>query len=1067
MNLEEIALKLLSDPFFARTASGDRALINGISGGGKAAAYSAFYLKRPSPFLIISENAATLAADMKSYLGEERVVHFPSWDTFPTEDISPSKEIVGERSAVLDRLMSGEKIVVVAKVKSAITRVLPANVLRENLIRLEAGSGRVGRDELVERLVRLGFKRRDIVGERGELSARGQIVDIFASNLDDPVRVEYSGDTVESIRYFDAESQRSKKSIGSVSIYPLHEIVPEDPSLYRDGLEVTIPEAYPGFSGLIDYFGSGSTVVLDGTETLKIAASRYAGEVEMFRAGEGRYLIAFEELLDRAAGKRLIEYEPGPGTADLKLARSDEFRGRVDLFIERARELKEDRAVVIASKQADRLYGSLIDGGLSARKVEKLTSIGKGMIYVLFGEMSDGFQAEGISLFTDREIFGTPAPRQKFAPKPREGVDKDLLADLAMEDHVVHENYGIGIYKGLKKLNIGGAEQEYLQIDYAEGDVLYVPLHQMVLVEKYTGSGGHKPKIGRLGGKDWLRTKLRARRSIEDMSEELLDIYSKRIEQKGFTYPPDTLWQAEFDKSFPYEETPDQDKAIREIKREMESGVLVDRLVCGDVGYGKTEVAVRAAFKTVSAGKQAVVLAPTTVLADQHFRTFSERFKPYPFKVELLSRFRSREEQAEVLASLENGSADLVIGTHRLLQKDVKFRDLGLIVVDEEQKFGVAHKERLRNLSKNVNVITLTATPIPRTLYMSLSGIREMSLIATPPLDRSPVRTYLREWNENTIKEVMHRELERGGQVYFVHNFVKTIDKVADTVGSLVPEAKVAVAHGQMKEDELEDIMIRFVNGEYDVLVSTSIIESGLDIPSVNTVLIDHAENFGLSQLYQIRGRVGRSSTRAFAYLLYHKENVLTEQAEGRLTAIQEFTSLGSGYKLAMADLEIRGAGNILGAEQHGHMLNVGFNMYCELLEESIRELKHIEMPPAKKVFIDLKVDAFLPADYSPDEKQRIALYKRMNRINTEAEIADLRAELTDRYGALPKEAETLLKIIRIKIEAGNRDIVSITGGTDAVEMRTLSGKKITIDTKGSSKEKWLKMVADKIRQLG
>ena len=1066
MNLKGIAQKLADDPRLERAISARKTTVEGLAGSSFAAFCSALLLKTGKPILVISQDAQQLANDIKAFIGENEASYFPSWDTYPTEDISPSAELIGERLKILDRLLSGEKLIVTATIRSAVTSVIPNAVLQENTITLKKESSRINREYLIVMLVRIGFKRRDIVGERGEFSVRGGIVDIFAPNLEDPVRAEFIGNKIESIRFFDAVDQRSKADAGRVKIFPLHEIVLESGEGYEDGIELEIPRAYPDFSGIFEYLENEAFIVLDNSQDLKLAHEKLIKETEELRARSGKYYLDSKEFENIISDHPVIERSQASGEISFGFSRADDYFGKLDRLTESMAKEMALSSIFLISRQVDRLHELFLENGLPAQKIEDVPLDLKKGVYILYGDLGSGFKGNAVEVLTDREIFGDVLSRVKFTPKPSEGVSERLLAELNMGDCVVHSNYGIGIYMGLKKLEIGGALQEYIQIDYAQDDKLYVPLHQMGLVEKYSGGGDYRPKIGRLGSSEWARQKAKAKRSIKDLTAELLDLYASRHKLEGFRYPPDSLWELDFAKSFPHEETPDQAKAILDIKKEMERGKLIDRLVCGDVGYGKTEVALRAAFKTALSGRQVAVLTPTTILADQHFHLFSQRFKPYPITVEMLSRFRSKEEQERIIKSLEAGAVDIVIGTHRLIQKDIKFKDLGLLVIDEEQKFGVTHKERLKQLTRDVNVITLTATPIPRTLYMALSGVREMSIIATAPLDRSPVRTYLREFDENIIKEAIRRELERGGQVFFVHNFVRSIDGIAALIKRIVPEARIAVAHGQMKETQLEDIMIKFIGKEYDVLVSTSIIESGLDIPSVNTVIIDDASDFGLSQLYQIRGRVGRSSARAFAYLLYRKGNVLTDKALERMKAIQEFTALGSGYKLAMADLEIRGAGNILGGEQHGHMLNIGFDMYCDLLDESVRELKHIEMPPAKRVFIDLKLDAFMPQDYIPDEKQRIALYRRMNSLNDPAEIEDLKKEMIDRFGGIPKELGSLFKIIELKIEAVSRSVTSIIGGSDSVEVKFELKKPIVIKTKGLPKEQWFNLVRDTIRQL-
>ncbi|MFH1683603.1 MAG: transcription-repair coupling factor, partial [Candidatus Margulisiibacteriota bacterium] len=574
------------------------------------------------------------------------------------------------------------------------------------------------------------------------------------------------------------------------------------------------------------------------------------------------------------------------------------------------------------------------------------------------------------------------------------------------------------------------------------------------LVEKYSSGADFKPRLSRLGSRKWLRIKSNVKKTLKDMTKELLELYATRAKVSGYAFHADDIWQDELAGTFPFEETPDQQKAINEAKRDMEASRPMDRLVCGDVGYGKTEVAIRAAAKAVSAGKQVAILVPTTILAEQHFNNFKKWFKYSPFVVEMLSRFKSKKEQADIVKSLNLGGVDIVIGTHRLLSKDVQFKDLGLLIIDEEQRFGVAHKEKVKKFKKTVDVLTLTATPIPRTLYLSLSGARDMSIINTPPVDRSPIRTYVLPWSEAVIREAILRELDRGGQIYFLHNFVETIDGVAAKIKKLIPEAKVAVGHGQMSEKELEKTMLGFLDRKFDVLVCTSIIESGLDITNVNTILIDQSDRFGLSQLYQIRGRVGRSAVRAYAYLFYNPQKIMTDQALERLKAIQEFTALGSGYKLAMRDLEIRGAGNLLGAQQSGHVMEVGFDLYCELLEEAVREVKGIAEVSPREVTIDLKVEAFIPEDYVTDDRQRIALYRRMNLLSTREQVDEIKKELADRFGKVPAKLSVLFDILYLRVRSLELGVRSIKEEDGKIIIEKVSGKRKKLEIKGRDKIK-------------
>jgi transcription-repair coupling factor (superfamily II helicase) len=923
---------------------------SGLIGSSKS-----FVLSRIAPDLIITsslEQALRLKEEIKFISG--KVVCL-----FPAPDALPGHEITGERFAILSKWQKNEKMIVVAPLKAVIIKT--ASKLKRIEIKLK---GAIDRDRLIAELIEVGYKRMEIVGERGEFSVRGGIFDVFPSNLDLPVRFELFGDEVESLRSFDPLSQRSISNLESTEFLP----VVED---YK--------------APIFEHLPKNAVIVIDEPAALSQAARE----------------SDYEEILKYKPIELSSFSKPGEKAV---FSAAPQYFGRLE---ELARDLspKKGMEIYIVSKHEARLSEFI------SQKI-------------IPGELSSGFQIGNILLLTDYEIFSESARPQKIKTALREGINEALLADIKDGDYVVHENYGIGIYRGMRKLK--EVEGEHLLIEYAGGDKLYVPLTMLGLVEKYSSAEGFKPKLSRLGSLEWARVKSRIKKSIRDMTRELLELYAGRKQAKGFAYPQDDIWQKELETTFPYEETADQLKSINEVKRDMESDRPMDRLICGDVGYGKTEVALRAAAKAASAGKQVALLVPTTILAEQHYNNFKERFKTFPFIIEMLSRFKSKAEQKQVIAALAAGGVDIVIGTHRLLSKDIKFRDLGLLIIDEEQRFGVAHKERIKRFKKSVDVMTMSATPIPRTLYFSLSGARDMSLIATPPLDRSPIRTYVLGWNEAIVREAILKEIDRGGQVYFVYNRVETIEGMASKLRKLVPEAKIGIGHGQMREKVLEETMIKFLNREYNVLLCSTIIESGIDIQSVNTIIIDEADRFGLSQLYQLRGRVGRSAERAYAYLFYHQEQGLTETALDRLKAIQEFTALGSGYKLAMRDLEIRGAGNLLGAEQHGHMLAIGFDMYCELLEEAVREFKGIEEPTPRQVEIDIKLEAYIPKDYIEDERQRIAVYRRMNLLEKPANLAELKDEVADRFGKIPKPLYDLFEIIALKLYAKDAGVKSI-----------------------------------------
>jgi transcription-repair coupling factor (superfamily II helicase) len=949
--------------------------ISGLVGSAKAAVVAALAEKEPNLLVITASaiKAERLRQEVALFSPRSPII-FPALDVLPGEELLPSKELVGERLTVVEGWLRGDSQIVIAPLKA----VRQKTTGRPESIKLKVGQ-EVRLDALIGKLVDLGYKRFEIVGERGEFSVRGGIVDIFPINLTAALRLELDGDKLATLRQFDHYSQRSSGAVKESIVLPAREKSERE---------------------IFDLLPPGTLVIL--VEPVEFESDiRQRANLEL-----STFLGENEEPLFTAPPDYVNHLETVP------------------------------KGALIVSRHAHRLREELPDHR------------------IVTGELPGGFVVAGQVVLTDRELFGEEptAPRRERAA--RAGVAEELLADLKAGDYVVHENYGIGLFRGMQLLEIDDLKQEYLLVEYADGDKLYVPPTMAGLVEKYSGGREAHPRLSRLGTKDWLRVRQNVKESVKEMTRELLQIYAARQKLEGKAFPPDDVWQKELEATFPYDETADQLKAIADVKKDMESARPMDRLICGDVGYGKTEVAIRAAAKAAAAGKQVAILAPTTILVEQHYNSFKERFRNLPYVVEMLSRFRTKAEQKTVVAALAAGGVDIVIGTHRLLSKDIKFKDLGLLIVDEEQKFGVTHKEKMKKLRATVDVLTLTATPIPRTLYFSLAGIREFSLIATPPVDRSPIRTHILPFNEAVIAEAIRREIDRGGQVYFVHNFVETIAGMAAKIAKLVPEARVAVGHGQMDEKTLEKTMLDFMEKKTDVLVCTSIIESGLDITNVNTILIDQADRLGLSQLYQIRGRVGRSAVRAYAYLFYHPARSLSDQAVERLKAIQEFTALGSGYKLAMRDLEIRGAGNLLGAQQSGHIYEVGFDLYCELLEEAVKELKGETVVAPREVEIDLKLAASIPANYVTDDRQRIALYRRLNTVTAPAGLAEIKAELTDRFGPVPPQFETLLRIVELKIAAIGRGVKSIREQDGQIKIDWLNKKSVLLALDGRDKIK-------------
>jgi len=753
-------------------------------------------------------------------------------------------------------------------------------------------------------------------------------------------------------------------------------------------------------------------------------------------------------------------------TYSIACKQNPSYYGFFELLVNDLKEWKRrrNRILIMAGTKArgEKLRDNLLADGIEAVYNDSVNSLIPGNIIITQGSLNNGFQYPliGFVVISEREVFGSDKKRRKSSRRKSKGIDIDFFTDLNLGDYVVHHTHGIGQYVGIQKLVVDGIHKDYLKIKYRDGDFLYIPTSQLDTIQKYIGTEGKAPKLNKLGGSDWIKTKKKVKESLKELAEDLLKLYAERKAIKGHSFSRDTVWQKEFEEQFPYEETEDQLRCTEEIKKDMESDKPMDRLLCGDVGYGKTEVALRAAFKAVMDGKQVAFLVPTTVLAQQHYNNFIERMKNFPVTVEMISRFRTKAEQNRILKDLKKGQVDILIGTHRLIQKDIQFKDLGLLIIDEEQRFGVAHKERLKNIKPNVDVLTLTATPIPRTLHMSLIGIRDISVLEEPPEERYPVQTYVMEYNTDIIRDAISRELARGGQVYYLYNRVRSIEVKASQVKEMIPEARIGIAHGQMEERKLEDVMLKFMRGEFDILICTTIIESGLDLPNVNTLIVEDADKMGLSQLYQLRGRVGRSNRLAYAYITYKKDKVLSEIAEKRLQTIKEFTEFGSGFKIAMRDLEIRGAGNILGPEQHGHIESVGYDMYCRLLDEAIRELKG-ELPVEKEleVNIDLNVDAYIDDKYIDKEMQKIEMYKKIASIQDEQDVIDIKDELIDRYGDLPKQVENLISIAHIKALASKSGITSITEKKDAIIFQFKDEKSINIEVIGKLAAKYKRQI--------
>ena len=893
-----------------------------------------------------------------------------------------------------------------------------------------AASDRLQLGETAKELAALGYERTAEVDGRGQFSVRGGILDVFPVTGDAPVRIELWDDEIDSMRYFDAETQRSTEPAEEIRIYPAQE------------------ELLGGSDSFLRYFsGDNSLLILDEPARLRERAREVEREYLESAEGKAETQQAAEAIVtaallfaDLQSSRTVCLAGLDTRLPDFKI-RSEfsiaaksvaSFPGNFDLLLEDLRRYRRERWAVIlmtpSRTRARRLAENLRSYELSAycpdEGADELPAAEPGSILLLQGKLHRGFEYPLLrfALLAESDLFGR---RKEKKPRKRKteqaGSRISALSELSVGDYVVHEENGLGIYRGVEKIETDGVARDYIKIEYKDGDNFYVPATRLDAIQKYASAEAVVPKLNRLGSPEWSRTKTRVKRAVREIAKELVTLYAARLKEKGHRYGPDTVWQTEFEELFPYAETGDQLQAIADVKEDLEEGKIMDRLVCGDVGYGKTEIALRAAFKVVQEGYQVIFLVPTTILAQQHYNNFSQRLKDFPVRIDLLCRFRSAAEQKKTLADFSRGTVDILIGTHRVLSKDIKPHKLGLLIIDEEQRFGVAHKEKVKQLRKDVNVLTLSATPIPRTLHMSLAGIRELSVLSEPPQDRQPVQTYVMEQSPAIVREAVQRELNRGGQVYYVCNKISRLPEIAAQLAAELPDAEVAYAHGKMQERELERIMLDFMNGEIDVLVTTTIIETGLDIPNVNTIIIEQADRFGLSQLYQLRGRVGRSSRIGYAFLLYQRGKLLREEAEKRLRAIREFTELGSGIRIAMRDLEIRGAGNVLGAEQHGHMQAVGYDLYCKLLNQAVRRLtgqEAAEEEETVRATVEAEASAYIPDSYVKSEEQKLDLYQRIALIQNEEDEREMQDELIDRFGDMPIEVTNLLLIARIRAAA-------------------------------------------------
>ena len=996
--------------------------------------------------LLVAENERTareLYEDMRLY--SRNVFYCPRRDLiFFQADISGNL-LTRQRMQAFRALAEQENAIIVTSTGGCMDYLLPVRVLKNKRLRIQAGE-ELELTGLTRKLAELGYERFGEVDAAGQFAVRGDILDIFPLTEENPWRIEFFGDEVDSIRSFDPESQRSIENLQDIVLYPAS----EEPG--QEEGEPSRADFYRSLTdSLPDYLPDDGLLILD--EPARIAESAEAifleyQEAMKHRLEEGKIApeaanrmlspALMESVWERHHTAAVSLMQLRQGTAVLSgeysvLARSlSPYNNQFPMLVKDLKKWKRSgyRAVLLSASRTrgKRLVEDLRGEDLNAVYSEDEDRILQpGEILVTYGNARRGFEypMQKFVLITETDIFGAEQ-KKKRKKTVRNGEKIHSFSELSVGDFVVHESHGLGIYRGIESVEVDHVAKDYIRIEYSGGSSLYVPATSLEVLQKYSGSEGHHPRVNKLGGKEWDKTRSRVKGAVKDIAEDLVKLYAARQGESGYQYGPDTEWQREFEEMFPFEETDDQLAAIEDTKRDMESGKIMDRLICGDVGYGKTEIAIRAAFKAVQENKQVVLLCPTTILAQQHYNTFVQRMKDFPVRIDMLSRFRTAAQQKKTIADVKKGMVDILIGTHRVLSKDIVFKDLGLLIIDEEQRFGVTHKERIKQMKKNVDVLTLSATPIPRTLHMSLIGIRDMSVLEEPPLDRMPVQTYVMEYDEEMVREAISRELARDGQVYYVYNRVSDIADVAARIRALVPEANVAFAHGQMKEQELESIMYDFINGDIDVLVSTTIIETGMDISNVNTLIICDADRMGLSQLYQLRGRVGRSNRNAYAFLMYRKNKMLKEEAEKRLHAIREFTELGSGVRIAMRDLEIRGAGNLLGAEQHGHMEAVGYDLYCKMLSEAVREAKGEEIQEDFETSVDLTINAFIPASYIPEEGQKLELYKRIAGIENQEEAEDMLDELLDRFGEPPLSVRSLMDVAVVKAAAHRAWITEI-----------------------------------------
>ena len=1073
--------------------------ISGLTGVGMIEIISAINGYNKKPILLVTYNeiqAKKIVENLKNF-GEDKILYFPKKEIVTYDYIAESKDLPYERIETLNKINEKKNLIIVTTIEAIMQKLPSKEVLYKNTLEFKIGDI-CNLEEIKKKLVNLGYTRYDLIEGRGQFSVRGGIIDI-AKDEKTGIRIELWGDEIDSIRKFSISSQRSIDTLEKTKIYPAHEYVLEDKienickkiekltvddkeeekiqedieqikaGNYISKIDKYFNEFYKKQSNLIDYLNTNYIVCLDETNKIEQRENNILQDIENltknliekekivpealsniefvdFETIENNHQIIYLEKQDSITKKQAERYH-------FEYREINYYKSEIENMLEDIKKWNKEKKsiyILVENKEKAKKVKDILDKENILCKIEEkldktiIVKSNESVVTISVGKITEGFENYEINqvvITADELIDGGKKKKKSFAHQAYKEGEKVVFADLKVGDYVVHKNYGIGIFVGVNTITADGTTKDYIKLKYKNDDILYIPTNQLDSIRKYIGGDSINPPINSLRSKDWSKTKEKVKNNLRAVARELIELYAKREKAKGFSFSKDTPWQKQFEDSFPYQETDDQLRCIEEVKKDMESPRPMDRLLCGDVGYGKTEVAIRAAFKAVMDQKQVAYLVPTTVLAQQQYEEFKNRMKDFPIRVEILNRFKSKKYQDEVIRKLKLGEVDIVIGTHRLLSKDVEFKDIGLLIIDEEHRFGVKAKEKIKQYKANIDVLTMTATPIPRTMHMSIVGIRDMSVIYEPPQNRKPVQTYVLEYDEEVIKEAITKELERNGQVFYIYNRVDTIQKKADDISRLVPEAEVAYAHGQMTGNQIEDIMEDFINKKTNVLVCTTILESGIDIPNANTIIVENADRMGLAALYQIRGRVGRSDRQAYAYITYRRDKMLSEEADKRLKAIKEFTEFGSGFKIAMRDLEIRGAGSLLGEIQSGHLEQVGYDTYCTLLDEVVKEMKGIEVEPEIDIQIDLNVTSYIPDEYIQDSAQKIEIYQNIALCKNEEDIQNVIDEIIDRFGNMPPELENLLDIARIKYMAKELYISKIASKQHSVVFTFEQGK--------------------------